>query len=279
MNGLQKIADSLAFGGRQQQWLHDSETLCCRMRFSVFLPPAADHGKLPWLLWLSGLTCTDENFSHKAGAQRLAAELGIALVVPDTSPRGEGVADDAAYDLGQGAGFYLNAEREPWRRHYRMYDYVSEELPALLRRHFPLNGRCAIAGHSMGGHGALICAIRRPQDYVSASAFSPICNPSQAPWGRKAFAAYLGGDEAAWAEWDASLLLAERGCPLPLRVDIGLADTFLAEQLRPDALQQAARRSDARLELHRHAGYDHGYYFVASFIDQHLRFHARHLLA
>lgn len=279
MTGLEKIADNLAFGGRQQQWLHDSATLGCRMRFSVFLPPAAEHGKLPWLLWLSGLTCSDENFSHKAGAQRLAAELGIALVMPDTSPRGEGVADDPAYDLGQGAGFYVNAEREPWRGHYRMYDYVSQELPALLRRHFPLNGRCAIAGHSMGGHGALVCAIRRPQDYVSASAFSPICQPTQAPWGRKAFSAYLGDDEAAWAEWDASLLLAERGCPLPLRVDVGLADAFLAEQLRPDALQQAARRGDARLELYRHAGYDHSYYFVASFIDEHLRFHARHLLA
>ncbi|WP_434632580.1 S-formylglutathione hydrolase [Chromobacterium sp. CV08] len=278
MTGLLKIADSLAFGGRQQQWLHDSETLACRMRFSVFLPPAAAHGKVPWLLWLSGLTCSDENFSHKAGAQRLAAQLGIALAIPDTSPRGETVPDDAAYDLGQGAGFYVDAVREPWSRHYRMYDYVSRELPALLRAEFPLNGRCAIAGHSMGGHGALVCAIRRPQDYVSASAFSPICHPVAAPWGRKAFAAYLGDDEAAWAQWDASLLLAERGCPLPLRVDVGLADTFLAEQLQPEALQQAARAGDARLELNRHAGYDHGYYFVASFIDEHLRFHAEHLL-
>ncbi|WP_371926490.1 S-formylglutathione hydrolase [Chromobacterium sp. IIBBL 290-4] len=276
---MEKLADNLAFGGRQQQWRHDADTLSCRMRFSVFLPPAAEQGRVPWLLWLSGLTCSDENFSQKAGAQRLAAELGIALLMPDTSPRGEEVADDDAYDLGQGAGFYLNALRDPWRRHYRMYDYVTRELPALLRESFPLNGRCAIAGHSMGGHGALVCALRRPQDYVSASAFSPICRPMQAPWGRKAFAAYLGDNEETWREWDASELLAERGSPLPLRVDVGLADPFLAEQLQPEALQLAARQSDAKLELHRHSGYDHSYYFVASFIDEHLRFHARHLRA
>ncbi|OHX14871.1 S-formylglutathione hydrolase [Chromobacterium sphagni] len=276
---MEKISDNLAFGGRQQQWRHQSAALGCAMRFGVYLPPAAAQHKLPWLLWLSGLTCSDENFSHKAGAQRVAAELGIALVMPDTSPRGEEAADDPAYDLGQGAGFYLNATQAPWSRHYRMYDYVTQELPALLRGQFPLNGRVAVAGHSMGGHGALVCALKRPQDYVSVSAFSPICHPVKAPWGRKAFAAYLGDDETRWREWDASLLLAERGSPLPIRVDIGLADPFLAEQLQPDALQKAARESDSRLELHRHAGYDHSYYFVASFIEAQLRFHARHLLA
>ncbi len=274
---LEKISENQAFGGWQQQWRHRSAMLDCDMRFGIYLPPAARCGKVPLLLWLSGLTCTDENFSHKAGAQRVAAELGIALAMPDTSPRGEEVADDSAYDLGQGAGFYLNATQAPWSGHYRMYDYVADELPALLEAQFPLNGRRAVAGHSMGGHGALVCALKRPQDYVSASAFSPICRPTAAPWGRKAFAAYLGADESRWQEWDASHLLAERGCRLPLRVDVGLADPFLAEQLQPEALELAAQASGCRLELNRHAGYDHSYYFVASFIEAQLRFHARHL--
>ncbi|KMN35673.1 S-formylglutathione hydrolase [Chromobacterium sp. LK1] len=275
---LENISANKSFGGWQRQYLHDSTTLGCRMRFAVYLPPqASPQRRVPVLYWLSGLTCTDENFMHKAGAQRVAAELGLAIVAPDTSPRGAEVADDEAFDLGQGAGFYLNATQAPWDRHYRMYDYVSQELPALIAAHFPVTGKPAIAGHSMGGHGALICALKRPQDYASVSAFSPICHPLNAPWGQKAFAAYLGEDRDTWQEWDASLLLAAAPQRLPLRVDVGLADSFLDTQLQPEALEQAAQACGYPLELYRHAEYDHSYYFVSSLIEEQLRFHARHL--
>nr|WP_220272862.1 S-formylglutathione hydrolase [Aquitalea magnusonii] len=275
---LENISSNMCFGGWHKQYLHDSAVLGCRMRFAIYLPPQAARGdKVPVLYWLSGLTCTDENFMQKAGAQRIAAELGIAIVAPDTSPRGEGVADDAAYDLGQGAGFYLNATQAPWNRHYRMYDYVSRELPALIEAHFPVSQRRAIAGHSMGGHGALICALKRPQDYVSVSAFSPIANPLNVPWGQKAFAAYLGEDRQQWLEWDACHLLEQATQLPPMRVDIGLADGFLAEQLKPETLENAARVGGHALQLHRHPGYDHSYYFIASFIEEQLRFHAGHL--
>ncbi|MCS3802959.1 S-formylglutathione hydrolase [Chromobacterium alkanivorans] len=275
---LENISANKSFGGWHRQYLHDSETLDCRMRFAVYLPPQAGaNQRVPVLYWLSGLTCTDENFMQKAGAQRVAAELGLAIVAPDTSPRGAEAADDEAFDLGQGAGFYLNATQAPWDRHYRMYDYVSRELPALIEANFPVTAQRAVAGHSMGGHGALICALKRPQDYVSASAFSPICHPVNAPWGQKAFAAYLGEDRAAWEDWDASLLLKHARRQLPLRVDIGLADSFLDVQLQPEALETAARDCGYPLELYRHAEYDHSYYFVASLIEEQLRFHARHL--
>ena len=277
---LENISSNRCFGGWHKQYLHDSAVLACRMRFAIYLPPQAAQGdKVPVLYWLSGLTCTDENFMQKAGAQRIAAELGIAIVAPDTSPRGEDVADDPAYDLGQGAGFYLNATQAPWNRHYRMYDYVSRELPALIEAHFPVSPRRAIAGHSMGGHGALICALKRPQDYVSVSAFSPIANPVSVPWGQKAFAAYLGEDRQQWLEWDACHLLGQVPQIPPLRVDIGLADAFLENQLKPDALEAAARSAGHALQLHRHQGYDHSYYFIASLIEAQLRFHAEHLLA
>ncbi len=279
---LEMIASNKSFGGWHKQYRHDSAVLGCRMRFAVYLPPQAASGQpVPVLYWLSGLTCTDENFMQKAGALRVAAELGIAIVAPDTSPRGDDVADDAGYDLGQGAGFYVNASEAPWMRHYRMYDYVSQELPALIAAHFPVSGRRAIAGHSMGGHGALVCALKRPQDYVSVSAFSPIANPLNAPWGQKAFSAYLGDNRAAWQEWDASVLMAAAAADaqLPARVDIGLADGFLAEQLQPEALERAAAASGYPLQLHRHDGYDHSYYFIASFIEAQLRFHAAHLFA
>ncbi|QBJ77914.1 S-formylglutathione hydrolase [Aquitalea sp. USM4] len=276
---LENISSNRCFGGWHKQYLHDSAVLACRMRFAVYLPPQAAQGdKVPVLYWLSGLTCTDENFMQKAGAQRIAAELGIAIVAPDTSPRGEDVADDPAYDLGQGAGFYLNATQAPWNRHYRMYDYVSRELPALIEAHFPVSPRRAIAGHSMGGHGALVCALKRPQDYVSVSAFSPIANPVNVPWGQKAFAAYLGEDRQQWLEWDACHLLGQVPQIPPLRVDIGLADAFLENQLKPDALEAAARSAGHALQLHRHQGYDHSYYFIASLIEAQLRFHAEHLL-
>lgn len=277
---LENISSNRCFGGWHKQYLHDSAVLACRMRFAIYLPPQAAQGdKVPVLYWLSGLTCTDENFMQKAGAQRIAAELGIAIVAPDTSPRGEDVADDPAYDLGQGAGFYLNATQAPWNRHYRMYDYVSRELPALIEAHFPVSPRRAIAGHSMGGHGALVCALKRPQDYVSVSAFSPIANPVNVPWGQKAFAAYLGEDRQQWLEWDACHLLGQVPQIPPLRVDIGLADAFLENQLKPDALEAAARSAGHALQLHRHQGYDHSYYFIASLIEAQLRFHAEHLLA
>ncbi|WP_207389883.1 S-formylglutathione hydrolase [Aquitalea sp. USM4] len=276
---MENISSNRCFGGWHKQYLHDSAVLACRMRFAVYLPPQAAQGdKVPVLYWLSGLTCTDENFMQKAGAQRIAAELGIAIVAPDTSPRGEDVADDPAYDLGQGAGFYLNATQAPWNRHYRMYDYVSRELPALIEAHFPVSPRRAIAGHSMGGHGALVCALKRPQDYVSVSAFSPIANPVNVPWGQKAFAAYLGEDRQQWLEWDACHLLGQVPQIPPLRVDIGLADAFLENQLKPDALEAAARSAGHALQLHRHQGYDHSYYFIASLIEAQLRFHAEHLL-
>ena len=248
------------------------------MRFAIYLPPQASTGaKVPVLYWLSGLTCSDENFMQKAGAQRLAAELGIAIVAPDTSPRGEGVADDESYDLGQGAGFYVNATQAPWNRHYQMYDYVVKELPELIESMFPVSDKRAIAGHSMGGHGALTIALRNPERYQSVSAFSPINNPVNCPWGQKAFTAYLGKESSTWRNYDASLLMREATQQVPALVDQGEADNFLAEQLKPEVLEAAARENSYPLELRSHEGYDHSYYFIASFIEDHLRFHESYL--
>ncbi|MGY3932105.1 esterase YeiG [Aeromonas encheleia] len=276
---LDIISSNKSFGGWHKQYRHRSDLLDCEMRFAVYLPPQALTGqKVPVLYWLSGLTCTDENFMQKAGAQRIAAELGIALVAPDTSPRGDGIADDPGYDLGMGAGFYVNATVSPWRDHYQMYDYVTRELPELIETHFPVSTRRAISGHSMGGHGALIAALREPGRYRSVSAFSPISHPSRCPWGQKALGAYLGNNPLLWQEWDACQLLRHHEpAPLPTLVDVGLDDPFLEEQLGIDALAEIAATKDWPLELNRHAGYDHSYYFVASFIEAHLRFHARHL--
>lgn len=276
---LDIISSNKSFGGWHKQYRHPSTALGCEMRFAIYLPPQALTGqKVPVLYWLSGLTCTDENFMQKAGAQRIAAELGIALVAPDTSPRGEGVPDDPGYDLGMGAGFYVNATQHPWRAHYQMYDYVTRELPELIETHFPVSTRRAISGHSMGGHGALIAALREPGRYRSVSAFSPISHPSRAPWGQKALGAYLGNNPLLWQEWDSCQLLRHHDSqPLPTRVDVGLDDPFLAEQLGIDALAEIATAKAWPLALHRHAGYDHSYYFVASFIEEHLRFHASHL--
>ena len=277
MSALTLVQEQKCFGGRQVRFKHASAVLNGDMQFSVYLPPQAAERKVPALYWLSGLTCSDENFSVKAGAQRVAAELGIALIIPDTSPRGVHVADDAAYDLGQGAGFYVNATQAPWAPHYQMYDYILTELPALLKAELPLSDQRAISGHSMGGHGALVLALRNPQRFTSVSAFAPIANPVNCPWGQKAFTAYLGEDRAAWAEYDASLLLASRGSPLPMLVDQGDADNFLAEQLHPQALYTAGMQSKANLLLRMQPGYDHSYYFIASFIEEHLRFHAGYL--
>jgi len=278
---LEIVSSNKSFGGWHKRYRHRSSTLNCAMQFAVYLPPQAEQGgKLPVLYWLSGLTCTDENFMQKAGAQKLAAELGLIIVAPDTSPRGEGVADDpdGTWDFGLGAGFYLNATQEPWARHYRMHDYVVQELPALIEAHFPVSDRRGISGHSMGGHGALVCALRNPGRYQSLSAFAPISNPLNCPWGEKAFSHYLGEDRARWREWDACALLAEATEKLPILVDQGDRDDFLENQLKPDALKAAAEAANHPLTLRLQPGYDHSYYFIASFIDDHLRHHAAALV-
>ena len=274
---LEIVSSNKSFGGWHKRYRHRSSSLNCDMVFAVYLPPQAEQGaKLPVLYWLSGLTCTDENFMQKAGAQRMAAELGLIIIAPDTSPRGEGVADDAngAYDFGLGAGFYVNATQEPFASHYRMYDYVVQELPALIEANFPVSDKRGIAGHSMGGHGALICALKNPGRYQSVSAFSPISNPMNCPWGEKAFSLYLGEERSRWREWDASVLIAEAGEKLPILVDQGDRDDFLEGQLKPQVLQAAAKAAAHPLTLRMQPGYDHSYYFIASFIDDHLRHHA-----
>ncbi|HEY0296696.1 MAG TPA: S-formylglutathione hydrolase [Bordetella sp.] len=272
---MERIEQHASFGGRQEVYRHASTVLGCEMKFGIYLPEAALRGEpCPVLYWLSGLTCTEQNFIAKAGAQEHAARHGIIVVAPDTSPRGDGVADDAAYDLGQGAGFYLNATQAPWAAHYRMQDYVAEELPALIRRRFPANAAQGLFGHSMGGHGALVTALRHPGRYRSVSAFSPIVAPSHVPWGEKAFTAYLGSDRGAWQAWDAVELIAGARERLPLLVDQGEADEFLAGQLRPELLQTACAAHGHPLTLRRHAGYDHSYYFIASFMADHFAHHA-----
>ncbi len=250
------------------------------MRFGIYLPPqASDTSSVPVLYWLSGLTCTDENFMQKAGVQRIAAELGVAIVAPDTSPRGDGVPDDPdnAYDFGLGAGFYLNATEAPWDTHYHMYDYIVDELPALIEEHFPVNNLRSISGHSMGGHGALMIGLRNPNLYASISAFSPICNPSNCDWGKKAFTGYLGNERSKWEDYDASILMQKTQSRTPILVDQGLDDNFLSQQLKPDTLKISAKNNNYPLTLQQHEGYDHSYFFIASFIEQHLRFHCTHL--
>lgn len=276
---LNRLSSQVCFGGLQQRFSHFSTTLNCEMQFSVFLPPKAKTSKVPALFWLSGLTCTDENFATKAGAQRYAAELGLALIIPDTSPRGAevAVAADGAWDLGLGAGFYVNATEQPWAQHYQMADYISKELVALVAEHFPLSGKRGVSGHSMGGHGALILALRQPALFHSVSAFSPICAPTQCPWGEKAFSHYLGLEQHTWQQYDASALLANTKAPWPLLVDIGDADPFLDTQLKPKLLQAAASKHGNELMLRLQPGYDHSYYFIASFIGEHLAFHAKQL--
>ena len=277
---LENLSQQKSFGGWQRHCRHRSETLDCDMTFAVYLPPQAGNGRpLPVLYWLSGLTCNDENFVQKAGAQRVAAELGLVLVAPDTSPRGDGVPDDpdGAWDFGLGAGFYVNATEAPWARHYRMYDYVVHELPALIEANFAVSDRRGISGHSMGGHGALVCALRNPGRYRSLSAFAPVANPMACPWGEKAFARYLGADRTCWREWDASALIAGAREKLPILVDQGGDDDFLATQLKAEVLQAAADAANHPLTLRLQPGYDHSYYFIASFIEDHLRHHARAL--
>src|SRR5690554_4062472 len=277
---IEKLSANKVFGGQHVRYAHKSAVLNSDMEFAVYLPPQAEQGeKLPVVYWLSGLTCNDENFMQKAAAFKAASELGLILVAPDTSPRGETVADDpeGAYDFGLGAGFYVNATQAPWSEHYHMYDYVVDELPKLIEKHFPASDKRSISNHSMGGHGALIAALREPQRYQSVSAFAPICQPTQCPWGEKAFSNYLGTQRESWMEWDASALMAQATQHLPMLIDQGEADNFLVEQLKPAALQDAAERAGYPLTLRMQPGYDHSYYFIASFIDEHLRFHARAL--
>ncbi len=271
---MQRIERHRCFGGFQEVWQHTSTALSCEMRFAVYLPPQAETAPCPSLTWLSGLTATEQNFITKAGAQRLAAERGLILVAPDTSPRGSLVPDDPAYDLGQGAGFYLNATEPPWAANFRMFDYITEELPALIAAHFPTTDKRGIAGHSMGGHGALITALKKPDFYTSVSAFAPIAAPSEVPWGQKAFAAYLGPDRERWQEWDACALLRSSSHKLRALIDQGEADEYLATQLKPDLLHEAAHAGGHDLLLRLHPGYDHSYYFIASFIADHIAWHA-----
>lgn len=274
---MEKISEVRCFGGAQQRFRHSSNSLGCDMIFAVYMPPQAADRPVPVLYWLSGLTCTDENFVTKAGAQRYAAEHGVAIVAPDTSPRGDEIPDDpdGAYDFGKGAGFYLNATRPPWSTHYRMYDYVVEELPALLGSLAGLDhDRVSISGHSMGGHGALTIALKNPGRFRSVSAFSPIVSPSSCPWGKKAFSNYLGDDPSTWAEYDSCELISGGAQSLPTLVDQGTADDFLEEQLQTPLLEEACKAANYPATIRYQDGYDHSYYFIASFIGDHVAFHA-----
>jgi len=282
---LELLSEHACFGGVQRFYRHASAAIGLPMRFSVFIPPAAagaQQARLPALFYLAGLTCNEETFMTKAGAQRAAAQQGMVLIAPDTSPRGAGIDGEAdAWDFGVGAGFYVDATEPPWSKHYRMFSYLLE-LHALVVAELPVDAaRIGIFGHSMGGHGALTLALRRPDLFRSVSAFAPIAAPMRAPWGEKAFGGYLGPDRAAWREYDASALMATMRAPFPkgILIDQGLSDKFLAEQLYPEAFEAACAAAGQALQLRRHPGYDHGYYFIATFIDDHIRFHANNLSA
>ena len=269
------ISRNKMFNGHHERYTHPSASTGTDMTFAVYLPPQALKGyKVPVLYWLSGLTCNDENFSTKAGAQRFAAAWNIALVMPDTSPRGDDVSDAEGYDLGKGAGFYVNATQAPWAAHYQMYDYIVHELPALIEAHFPVTDQRSIFGHSMGGHGALQIALKNPERYAAVSAFAPIVNPSETPWGQKAFTAYLGDDQSAWAEYDSTALVQTAKSKLPILIDQGDADDFYPKELQPEKFIAAARGNGFNVQYHLRPGYDHSYYFIASFIESHIEFHA-----
>ena len=276
---IETLAEHGCFGGVQGFHRHASAACGGAMRFAAFVPAAGRERRLPVLFYLAGLTCTEETFTIKAGAQRVAAELGMILVMPDTSPREPQLPGDRdSWDFGQGAGFYVDATQAPWSANYRMFSYVTEELPALVDAHFPVDpARRGVFGHSMGGHGALVAALRRPDVFRSCSAFAPISAPMECPWGHKALGNYLGQDRVAWARYDASALMRDRPLAREILVDQGLADKFLVEQLKPEMLEAAAAASGQKLSLRRHAGYDHGYYFIQSFVADHLAHHARQL--
>lgn len=276
-SGLTRTQQHACFGGTVEYYTHPSNECSCDMQFAVFVPPQASHGPVPVVYYLSGLTCTEENFTAKAGAQRTAAELGLMVVAPDTSPRGKDVPDDAeAWDFGKGAGFYVDATQAPWDSNYRMYSYITVELPALIQQHFPARGdRQGIFGHSMGGHGALVCGLRNPDKYRSISAFAPIAAPMQCPWGEKAFEGYLGSDRATWSAYDATELVKHHADPTrPILIDQGTADSFLTQkQLLPDVFETACKAAGQPLTLRMQPDYDHGYYFMATFMADHLHHH------
>jgi S-formylglutathione hydrolase len=280
MTDLTIHSQQRSFDGTQGFYSHHSERCGCEMRFAVFQPPQSLSGSpVPLVTFLSGLTCTEENFTVKSGFQRVAAELGLMVLVPDTSPRGLAIeGEDDAYDFGSGAGFYLDATQAPWSGHYKMYSYITQELPALIAKHFPTDmGRQGIMGHSMGGHGAITIHLRNPGVYKSVSAFAPICAPSQCPWGQKAFEGYLGPDRESWRQYDSCELLVERPSGATLLIDQGAADGFLGEQLRPDLLVEACEAAGQKVELRMQPGYDHSYFFIATFIEDHLRHHSEAL--
>ena len=277
---MERIANTKIFGGQQAQYKHQSTSLDCEMVFSIYLPPQAENQRVPILYWLSGLTCTDQNFVTKAGAQLYAAEHGMAVVCPDTSPRGDGVPDDAdgAWDFGLGAGFYVNATQLPWSENYKMYDYVVNELPDLIKANFSVDtDRVAISGHSMGGHGALTIALNNTGKYKSASAFAPIVSPMNCPWGEKALSGYLGNDKSTWEAHDTCALIMAADSQLPILVDQGRADGFLEDQLKTELLEHASSEAAYPMTIRYQDGYDHSYYFIASFIGEHFAFHAKHL--
>jgi len=278
---LETISETRAFGGIQGVYRHESEQTGCAMEFAVFVPPNAQNAPLPVLTYLSGLTCSWENVTVKAGAQRFAAREGVLFVAPDTSPRGfDFPGEHESYDFGSGAGFYVDATEQPWSTHYRMYSYVNEELPALIAANFPADPtRQGIFGHSMGGHGALVSALRNPERYRSVSAFAPIAAPSQCPWGEKAFGGYLGPDRSTWAEYDATELIAKSGWRSEILIDQGTADDFLESQLKPELFEKACTAAGAKLTLRMQEGYDHSYYFIATFMEDHFVHHARQLNA
>lgn len=277
---LTKVSETMAFNGTHTQYSHYSHANNCSMRFAIYLPPiSADRTKVPVIYWLSGLTCTDENFMQKGGALKIASQLGIAIVAPDTSPRGQYVPDDpdASYDFGLGAGFYLNATEAPYNRHYNMYSYVLEELLPLVEKNFPVTAKKSISGHSMGGHGALTIGLKNPKLFESISAFSPICNPMECAWGEKAFSHYLGSNKSDWADYDACELIKIAKVKQPILIDQGVSDDFLEMQLKPENLVKNARHADYKIQLNMHSGYDHSFYFISSFIDEHIAFHAEFL--
>jgi S-formylglutathione hydrolase len=275
-SSIEVISEHRCFGGVQGFYRHESSACGAPMRFSMYRPPQAEHGRVPVLYYLAGLTCTEETFMIKAGAQRFAAELGLMLVAPDTSPRDTGIPGAKTdWDFGEGAGFYVDATVEPWSRHFRMFSYVTVELPDLVANHFTADrSREGIFGHSMGGHGALVCALRQPGRYKSVSAFAPVCAPSLVPWGQKAFTNYLGPDRSAWRAYDATELVRQHRLREKILIDQGGDDKFLDEQLRPDELEAACRESGQPLSLRPQPGYDHGYYFISTFVEDHLRHHA-----
>ena len=273
---LEQIGENKCFGGRQLRYKHGSQTNRCEMTFSVYLPPGASkNSPVPVIYWLSGLTCNDENFVQKAGAQRYAAENNVAIVTADTSPRGEGVPDDPdASDLGWGAGFYVDATEAPWSTHYHMYSYITDELPKLINANFPvIENRQSIMGHSMGGHGALMIALKNPEKYRSVSAFAPICAPSLCPWGKKTLGNYLGDDKSVWALHDTCELIKSASNKIPFLVDQGDQDPFLHNQLMPEELKKACAQFDYPLVLNMRDGYDHSYFFIASFMEEHIKYH------